>query len=83
MQKVSNTQIDFERVVDQKLGDVSNLSYSFETKLQDLNKVLLSASMIDEVLAKSRKIENLTFAMQDLLKDCQSIKIQIVTEHEK
>jgi len=39
--------------------------------------------MIDEVLAKSRKIENLTFAMQDLLKDCQSIKTQIVTEHEK
>jgi len=39
--------------------------------------------MIEEVLQKSRKIENLTFAMQDLLKDCQTIKVQIVTEHEK
>jgi hypothetical protein len=39
--------------------------------------------MIEEVLQKSRKIENLTFAMQDLLKDCQTIKTQIVTEHEK
>eukprot|EP00801_Mesodinium_rubrum_P001509 Mrub_01509.p1 GENE.Mrub_01509~~Mrub_01509.p1 ORF type:complete len:678 (+),score=220.58 Mrub_01509:245-2035(+) len=83
IQKVTNSQIDFERVVDQKLGDVSNLSFSFETKLQDLNKILLSASVIEEVLQKSRKIENLTFAMQDLLKDCQSIKTQIVTEHEK
>jgi len=48
-----------------------------------MDRVLLSANVIEEVLQKSRKIENLTFAMQDLLKDCQTIKTQIVSEHEK
>lgn len=81
MQKSSNRQMDFERVVEQRLGDISRISFTFESKLEEMNKISLSASVVDELLSKIQKMENLTFSMEDMLKESYSLKQHIVEEH--
>jgi len=73
--------MDFERVVEQRLGDISRISFTFESKLEEMNKISLSASVVDELLSKIQKMENLTFSMEDMLKESYSLKQHIVEEH--
>lgn len=48
-----------------------------------MNRIVLNSNTIEEILSKGRKIENLTFAMQDMLKQSGSLKNEIVSEHNK
>jgi len=81
MQKSTNRQLDFERVVEQRIGDISRISLTFESQLEAMNKISLSASVVDELLSKMQKMENLTFSMEDMLKESYSLKQHIVEEH--
>jgi len=46
-----------------------------------MNKVLLNAAIVDDIMCKVKKIENLTFSMEDMLKECHDLKNQIIDEH--
>jgi len=48
-----------------------------------MNKIKLSAAMIDDLLNKQNKMESLTFAMEDMLKECHSLRQNIVEEKNK
>jgi len=83
VQKVSNGQMDFERLVEQKMSDIQKISLTFDSKMEEMNKIILNASVIDEIINKVSKVENLTFAMEDMLKESKTLKNQLVLEHNK
>ena len=83
IQKTQFGQHDFERLVEQRLEDISKISLTFDTKLDEMNKVILNANIVDDLLNKVKKMENLTFAMEDMLKESHTLKAGIVEEHSK
>jgi len=81
IQKQVNNNLDFERLIEQKVSDINRLSVIFESKIEEMNKVLLNAAIVDDIMCKVKKIENLTFSMEDMLKECHDLKNQIIDEH--
>lgn len=81
--KVGHGQLDFERVVEQRLADIQKISITFDSKLEEMNKIILNASVIDDIINKVSKVENLTFAMEDMLKESKDLKNDLVKEHNK